>query len=86
MVMEMMMPELFEKANFSVLNKWKRDTDSIMLDAYLAEDNQEKQIELIGKLMEAICSTNEGVINEMTKYRIYMMEFLRFAEQNKADL
>lgn len=47
MVMEMIMPDLFKKANFSVLKKWKQDTDAIMLDFYLAEDTPNKQTELI---------------------------------------
>lgn len=86
MVMEMIMPDLFEKANFSVLKKWKQDTDAIMLDFYLAEDTPNKQIELIEKLIKAIGSNNDGIVNEMAKYRIYMLEFMRFAEQNKTDL
>ena len=86
MVMEMIMPDLFEKANFSVLKKWKQDTDAIMLDFYLAEDASDKQIELIGKLIKAIGSNNDGIVNEMAKYRIYMLEFMRFAERNKTDL
>lgn len=86
MVMEMMMPELFEKANFSILKKWKHDTDAIMLEFYQAEEASDKQIELIGKLIDAIGSTNEGIVNEMAKYRIYMLEFMRFAEQNKSEL
>lgn len=86
MVMEMIMPDLFKRANFSILKKWKQDTDAIMLDFYLAEDASDKQIELIGNLIKAIGSTNDGIANEMTKYRIYMLEFMRFAEQNKMDL
>lgn len=86
MVMEMIMPDLFKKANFSVLKKWKQDTDAIMLDFYLAEDTPNKQIELIEKLIKAIGSNNDGIVNEMAKYRIYMLEFMRFAEQNKTDL
>lgn len=86
MVMEMIMPDLFQKANFSVLKKWKQDTDAIMLDFNLAEDTPNKQIELIEKLIKAIGSNNDGIVNEMAKYRIYMLEFMRFAEQNKTDL
>ena len=86
MVMEMIMPDLFKKANFSVLKKWKQDTDAIMLDFYLAEDTPNKQMEFIEKLIKAIGSNNDGIVNEMAKYRIYMLEFMRFAEQNKTDL
>ena len=86
MVMEMIMPDLFQKANFSVLKKWKQDTDAIMLDFYLAEDTPNKQIELLEKMIKAIGSNNDGIVNEMAKYRIYMLEFMRFAEQNKTDL
>lgn len=86
MVMEMMMPDLFEKANFSVLKKWKHDTDSIMSEFYQTEDGSNKQVVLIGKLLEAIGSANDGIVNEMAKYRVYMLEFLRFAEQNKEQL
>ena len=86
MVMEMIMPDLFQKANFSVLKKWKQDTDAIMLDFYLAKEASDKQIELIEKLIKAIGSNNDGIVNEMAKYRIYMLEFMRFAEQNKTDL
>lgn len=86
MVMEMILPDLFKKANFSVLKKWKQDTDAIMLDFYLAKDAFDKQIELIEKLIKTIGSTNDGIINEMTKYRIYMLEFMRFAEQNEMEL
>ncbi|WP_294913250.1 hypothetical protein [uncultured Prevotella sp.] len=86
MVMEMIIPDLFKRANFSILKKWKQDTDAIMLDFYLAEDASDKQIELIGKLIKAIGSNNDGIVNEMAKYRIYMLEFMRFAERNKTDL
>ena len=86
MVMEMIMPDLFEKANFSVLKKWKQDTDAIMLDFYFAKEASDKQIELIEKLIKAIGSNNDGIVNEMAKYRIYMLEFMRFAERNKTDL
>lgn len=86
MVMEMIMPDLFKRANFSVLKKWKQDTDAIMLDFYLAEDTPNKHIGLIEKLIKAIGSNNDGIVNEMAKYRIYMLEFMRFAEQNKTDL
>ena len=86
MVMEMIMPDLFQKANFSVLKKWKQDTDAIMLDFYLAEDTPNKQIELLEEMIKAIGSNNDGIVNEMAKYRIYMLEFMRFAEQNKTDL
>lgn len=86
MVMEMMMPELFRKANFSVLKKWKRDTDDIMFEFYQADEASEKQIGLIEKLINNISSTNDGIVSEMAKYRIYMLEFLKFAEQNKAEL
>ena len=57
-----------------------------MLDFNLAEDTPNKQIELIEKLIKAIGSNNDGIVNEMAKYRIYMLEFMRFAEQNKTDL
>lgn len=86
MVMEMMMPDLFEKANFSVLKKWKQDTDSIMSEFYQTEDSSNKQVVLIGRLLEAIGSANGGIVNEMAKYRVYMLEFLRFAERNKDQL
>ena len=36
--------------------------------------------------LSAIGSNNDGIVNEMAKYRIYMLEFMRFAEQNKTDL
>ena len=68
------------------MKKWKQDTDAIMLDFNLAEDTPNKQIELIEKLIKAIGSNNDGIVNEMAKYRIYMLEFMRFAEQNKTDL
>lgn len=86
MVMEIMMPELFKKAKISILKKWKRDTNVIMLDFYLAEDNSKEQIELVSKLMTSIASRNDGIVNEMSKYRIYMLEFMQFAEQNKFEL
>ena len=86
MVMEMMMPKLFKKANFSVLEKWKRDADAIMLDFYHAEDDEQRQITLIGDLIKVITADNNGIMSEMAKYRVYMLEFIRFAEQNKAEL
>ena len=86
MVIEMIMPDLFIKANFSILKKWKQDTDAILLDFHLVEEVSDKQIELIEKLIKAIGSTNDGIVNEMAKYRIYMLEFMRFAEQNKTEL
>ena len=84
MVMEMIMPDLFKRVNFSVLKKWKQNTDIIMLDSHHSEDTL--GIEVIEKLIKTIGSTNDGIVNEMTKYRIYMQEFMRFAEQNKTEL
>ena len=86
MVLEMMVPDLFEKANFSVLKKWKQNTDSVMSEYYQTKHDSDKQVELIRGLLEAIGSTDDGIVNEMAKYRVYMLEFLRFAEQNKEKL
>lgn len=86
MVMEMLMPQLFHRANFSVLKTWKRDTDGIMLDLYLDGRSPKSQIEVINKLIGAMGSDQSGIVNEMNKYRVYMLEFFRFAEENKSEL
>ncbi len=86
MVMEMVMPDLFEKAHISVLKKWKENTGAVMSRLNLEDDNLQTAAPIIGELIEALTTTDNGVISEMSKFRIYLSEFMKFAEENSSKL
>lgn len=83
MVLEQIMPFLFRNAHISIIDKWRRDTDDMMREFYQTNNASLEGTDIIKKLLDVLMSSNDGVITEMAKYRIYMSDFMKFAARNK---
>lgn len=83
MMLEQIMPFLFKNAHISIIDKWKRDTDDMMKEFYQTNNASLQGTDIIKKLLDVLMYSNDGVITEMAKYRIYMSDFMKFAARNK---
>lgn len=83
MVLEQIMPFLFRNAHISIIDKWRRDTDDMMQEFYQTNNGSLEGADIIKRLLDVLMSSNDGIITEMAKYRIYMTDFMKFAARNK---
>lgn len=86
MVLEMVLPKLFEKANISILRLWG---DEIVR---LSEKNSENTIgeqkdglDILCTLFEDLMTSGNELMENMNRLRLYMKDFMDFATKKMSD-
>lgn len=84
MVLEMVLPKLFKKSDVSILKTWKEEV--VRLAVAIPEDSNGKKdlFELISPLFEDLMSPGNELMENMNRLRLYMKEFMDFANKKMA--
>lgn len=84
MVLEMVLPKLFKKSDVSILKTWKEEVDRLAV-AIPDDSNGKKDLfELISPLFEDLMSPGNELMENMNRLRLYMKEFMDFANKKMA--
>lgn len=86
MVLEMVLPKLFEKANISILKLWEDEV------VRLAVKNFDKTIEdkvdgfsILCTLFKNLMTSGNELMENMNRLRLYMNDFMDFATKRMAE-
>lgn len=81
-VMEIMFPEMFDKAGVSILRPWH---DELVIMTERTDPNSCKVLELLDVLFEDILSSNNELIQNLNRLRLYVTEFMNFANKKMTE-
>lgn len=81
-VMEIMFPEMFNKAGVSILRPWHNE---LVIMTERVDPNKCKVLELLDVLFEDILSSNNELIQNLNRLRLYITEFMNFANKKMTE-
>lgn len=85
MVLEMVLPKLFKKSNVSILNTWKEEIVSIAVKIPNDSKGKKDIFETISPLFEDLVTPGNELMENMNRLRLYMKEFMDFANKKMAE-
>lgn len=86
MVLEMVLPKLFEKANISILKLW--DDEILRLSVKNSgntDDEQKDGLDILCTLFEDLMTSGNELMENMNRLRLYMKDFMDFATKKMSE-
>ena len=86
MVLEMVLPKLFEKANISILKLW--DDEIVRLSVKNSgntDDEQKDGLDILCTLFEDLMTSGNELMENMNRLRLYMKDFMDFATKKMSE-
>lgn len=85
MVLEMVLPKLFKKSDVSILNTWKEEVARLAVTIPDDSNGKKDLFEMISPLFEDLMSPGNELMENMNRLRLYMKEFMDFANKEMAE-
>ena len=86
MVLEMVLPKLFEKANISILRLWSDEIVRLSLkNSDNTTDNQKDVLDILCTLFEDLMTSGNELMENMNRLRLYMKDFMDFATKKMSE-
>ena len=86
MVLEMVLPKLFEKANISILRLWSDEIVRLSLkNSENTTDNQKDGLDILCTLFEDLMTSGNELMENMNRLRLYMKDFMDFATKKMSE-
>ena len=86
MVLEMVLPKLFEKANISILRLWSDEIVRLSLkNSDNTTDNQKDGLDILCTLFEDLMTSGNELMENMNRLRLYMKDFMDFATKKMSE-
>lgn len=86
MVLEMVLPKLFEKADISILKSW--DEEMIRLAARNLDCSKKKEnegLDILSTLFNDLMTSGNELMENMNRLRLYMKDFMDFAIKKMSE-
>ena len=86
MVLEMVLPKLFEKANISILKLW--GDEIVRLSVKISgntDDEQKDGLDILCTLFEDLMTSGNELMENMNRLRLYMKDFMDFATKKMSE-
>lgn len=85
MVLEMVLPKLFKKSDVSILNTWREEVARLAVTIPDDSNGKKDLFEMISPLFEDLMSPGNELMENMNRLRLYMKEFMDFANKEMAE-
>lgn len=86
MVLEMVLPKLFEKANISILKLWNDEIVRLAVKNQGDTTSEQKDgLDVLCTLFEDLMTSGNELMENMNRLRLYMKEFMDFATKKMAE-
>ena len=86
MVLEMVLPKLFEKANISILRLWGDEIVRLSVkNSENTTDNQKDGLDILCTLFEDLMTSGNELMENMNRLRLYMKDFMDFATKKMSE-
>ena len=86
MVLEMVLPKLFEKANISILKLWGEEIVRLSVkNSGNTDDEQKDGLGILCTLFEDLMTSGNELMENMNRLRLYMKDFMDFATKKMSE-
>lgn len=86
MVLEMVLPKLFEKANISILKLWGEEIVRLSVkNSENTDDEQKDGLGILCTLFEDLMTSGNELMEKMNRLRLYMKDFMDFATKKMSE-
>lgn len=86
MVLEMVLPKLFEKANISILKLWGEEIVRLSVkNSENTDDEQKDGLGILCTLFEDLMTSGNELMENMNRLRLYMKDFMDFATKKMSE-
>lgn len=86
MVLEMVLPKLFEKANISILKLWGDEIVRLSVkNSETTADKQKDGLDILCTLFEDLMTSGNELMENMNRLRLYMKDFMDFATKKMSE-
>ena len=86
MVLEMVLPKLFEKANISILKLWGDEIVRLSVkNSKTTADKQKDGLDILCTLFEDLMTSGNELMENMNRLRLYMKDFMDFATKKMSE-
>ena len=86
MVLEMVLPKLFEKANISILKLWGEEIVRLSVkNSGNTDDEQKDGLVILCTLFEDLMTSGNELMENMNRLRLYMKDFMDFATKKMSE-
>lgn len=86
MVLEMVLPKLFEKANISILKLWGDEIVRLSVkNSGNTDDEQKDGLDILCTLFEDLMASGNELMENMNRLRLYMKDFMDFATKKMSE-
>lgn len=86
MVLEMVLPKLFEKANISILKLWGEEIVRLSVkNSGNTDDEQKDGLDILCTLFGDLMTSGNELMENMNRLRLYMKDFMDFATKKMSE-
>lgn len=86
MVLEMVLPKLFEKADISILKPWEEEMIRLAARNLDCSKKKEKEgLDILNTLFDDLMTSGNELMENMNRLRLYMKDFMDFATKKMSE-
>lgn len=85
-VLEMVLPKLFEKADISILKPWEEEMIRLAAKNLDSSEKREKDgLDILSTLFDDLMTSGNELMENMNRLRLYMKDFMDFATKKMSE-
>lgn len=85
-VLEMVLPKLFEKADISILKPWEEELIRLAAKNLDSSEKREKDgLDILSTLFDDLMTSGNELMENMNRLRLYMKDFMDFATKKMSE-
>lgn len=85
-VLEMVLPKLFEKADISILKPWEEEMIRLAAKNLDSSEKREKDgLDILSTLFDDLMTSGNELMENMNRLRLYMKDFMNFATKKMSE-
>ena len=81
LVLEMILPELFEKSGVRILKHWKEEIEKLTVNPIVSGNKEEYGLTVITALFDSLMASGNELMENLNRLRLYMNDFMNFANK-----
>lgn len=86
MVLEMVLPKLFENADISILKPWEEEVIRLAVrNLDRSEKKEKEELDLLSTLFDDLMTSGNELMENMNRLRLYIKDFMSFATKKMSE-
>lgn len=81
LILEMILPELFEKSGVRILQHWKEEIGKMTVNPIVSSNKEEYGLSVITALFDSLMTSGNELMENLNRLRLYMDDFMKFANK-----